>query len=93
MEKADLKTFSYLIEKLAPVSEKLWIKEKYLATCLFGKPLNCQTFVSHSIDIIKPRYESIYIFKGKNSSNVSDDNIESIVPGTVMNVLRKYEDN
>ena len=93
VEKAELKTFSYLIEKLAPASEKLWIKEKYLAICFFGEPLNCQTFVSHSIDIIKPVYESIYIFKGKNSSNFSEDKKESIVPISIMLTLKKYEDN
>ena len=91
--KAEIKTFSYLIEQLAPVSEKKWIKEKYSATCLSGEPLNCQTFVSHSIDIIKPIYESIYVIKGKNSTNISDDNKESIVPNTILVTLRKYEDN
>ena len=93
MGKDEIKTFSYLIEQLAPVSEKKWIKEKYSPICLSGKPLNCQTFVSHSIDIIKPIYESIYVIKGKNSTNISDDNKESIVPNTILVTLRKYEDN
>ena len=93
MKKDELKSFEYLIGQLAPISEKLWIKEKYLAACLFGKPLNYQTFVSHSIDIIKPIYESIYVIKGKNSTNISDDNKESIVPNTILVTLRKYEDN
>ena len=93
VEKDELKTFSYLIDKLAPKSEEIWIKAKYLATCFFGKPLNCQTFVSHSIDIIKPKYESICIIKGTNSKNVSDDKKESIVPNAVMITLKKYEED
>ena len=93
VEKDELKTFSYLIDKLAPKSEEIWIKAKYLATCFFGKPLNCQTFVSHSIDIIKPKYESLCIIKGTNSKNVSDDKKESIVPNAVMTTLKKYEED
>ncbi len=93
VEKNELKTFSYFIDKLAPKSEEIWIKSKYSATAIFfGKPLNCQTFVSHTIDIIKPKYELLYVTKGKNSTNVSDDNRESIIPNAVMTTLKKYED-
>jgi len=87
-------SFKFLIEKISPISEKKWIKQKYNAVgyLLFGKALNCQTFVSHSIEVMRPTYEPIFIKKGKESSSVSDKNIESIIPDDVINALKKYED-
>jgi hypothetical protein len=88
-------TFNFLIEKIAPISEKKWIKEKYNAVgyLLFGKALNCQTFTCHSIDVIKATYEKTIIRKGKESSYVSDDNLESIIPDDVKKTLKKYEED
>lgn len=87
------KSFSFLIEKLAPISEKVWIKAKYAAMGgLFGKSLNCQTFVCNSIDIIKPTYDKLCITKGKDSKNVDEDKKESIVPDAIKETLKKYED-
>ena len=66
VENDDLKTFSYLIDKIAPKSKEMWIKSKYLATAIFfGKTLNCQTFVSQSLDIIKLKYELLYATRWK----------------------------
>lgn len=87
------KSFSNFIELLSPISEKKWIKGKYVAVgSLFSKAYNCQTFVCHSIDIIKPKYDIFSISKGKNSKHISDDNKESIVPSPVIATLKKYED-
>ena len=88
------KTFSNLIDIIAPISEKKWIKKNYLAVggLFFGKQLNCQSFVCHSIDVMKPTYESIYIVKGKESSSVSDEKKESVIPEEIIKTLKKYED-
>lgn len=88
------KSFSYFIEKLAPKSEKIWIKANYSAVGgIFAKTHNCQTFVCHSMDIIKPKYEMIFITRGKNSQSVSEENKESIIPRDVKATLKKYEEN
>ena len=68
-------SFSFLIEKIAPIKEKKWIKKNYNAVgnYFFGRVLNCQTFTSHSIDIMKPTYEKVSISRGKDSSSVKEE--------------------
>lgn len=87
-------TFNFLIDQIAPKNEKKWIKEKYNAVgyLFFGKVLNCQTFVSHCIDIIKPSYETTFIYIKKGASYVSEGNLEYIIPDDVKNTLKKYEE-
>ena len=87
-------SFNFLIEKIAPKDEQKWIKGKYNAAgyLLFGKALNCQTFTCHCIDVMRPTYEITFIKKGKESSNVSDDKLEYIIPDDVKKTLKKYED-
>ena len=87
-------SFNFLIEKIAPITEKKWIKKKYNAVgyLLFGKVLNCQTFTCHCIDVIRPIYEKTFIKKGNESLFVSDDKIESIIPDDVIKTLKNYED-
>ena len=81
-------SFSSLIEKIAPISENKWIKANYKAS--FINNFNCHTFTSHVVDILKPLYDSRLITKGKEVSAEGDK--ESIIPDTVLNTLRKYED-
>ena len=83
------KTFSFLIDKLAPKEENRWIKNNYNVVGIFKETLNCQTFTAHALEILKPEYDDRYIERGiKTSNNVSN---ESIVPGPVLKVLQKLE--
>jgi hypothetical protein len=81
-------SFSYFIDQIAPLAEKKWIKKNYKF-----KSFNCQTFISHCIDTMKPEYENAYITKGKNSQSISDCKKESIVPSSVLYTLQKYEED
>lgn len=93
INKYEQKNCSSVIEKIAPKSEKIWIKKNYNAIAILsGKTLNCQTFICHCIDILKPTYESTFITKGIKSSSISEENKESIIPGDIKAVLKKYED-
>jgi len=83
-------SFSFLLNKIAPDSEKKWIKAKYKIS-LFGQNWNCQTFVSHCLDIMKPAYDSRFISKGKEKVFKTEEDNESIVPYIVLNTLKKYE--
>ena len=81
-------SFSSLLEKIAPISENKWIKANY--NVFIVNNFNCQTFTCHAIDILKPLYDSRLITKGKGVSD--EDDKESIIPHSVLNTLRKYED-
>lgn len=85
-------TFAYFIDIIAPLNENIWVKEKYNAIGFFNKTVNCQTFTSHCIDVMKPDYEIRCITKGKDSESISEDKKEVIVPDDVLETLQKYED-
>lgn len=84
-------SFSYLLDKIAPKGENKWIQRNYNSVGILGKTLNCQTFTSHALDIMKPDYDPRFISKGKET--VSETNIdgETIVPDPVKDILKKYE--
>ena len=83
------KTFYELIDILAPESENKWIKENYNAVNIINKSQNCQDFVCHVIDILKPSYEVTFIKPGKDYSSITDE--ESLVPDSILKTLQKYE--
>ena len=84
------KTFSELIDILAPESENKWIKENYNPVSIIKKSQNSQDFASHVIDILKPSsYEAIFITPGKEFKPISDR--ESLVPDSILKTLQKYE--
>ena len=85
------KSFSDILGKIAPISENKWIKANYNSIGLFGKKLNCQTFTAHALDILKPKYDSRFISKGKETDSETIRNGESIIPDDLLNTLRKYE--
>ena len=83
------KTFSELIDILAPESENKWIKENYNPVSIIKKSQNCQDFACHVIDILKPSsYEEIFIIPGKEYESISDR--ESLVPDSILKTLQKY---
>ena len=86
-------SFSNLIDKLAPLSENKWIKENYNAIGINKKSQNSIDFVCHVIDILKPPYDILYIRKGKFSKSINYDNIESIIPDSILKTLKKYEND
>lgn len=85
-------SFSFLLDKIAPKSENKWIKKNYKIS-LFGKNLNCQTFTSHSLEIMRPKYDPRYISKGKEKVSETDKDNESIVPYEVLITLKKFEED
>ena len=86
-------SFSFLLEKIAPKNENKWIKRNYNSIGIFKQTLNCQTFISHALDIMKPRYDPRFISKGKETVSEFDKDKESIVPIDVLQILKKYEDD
>jgi len=86
-------SFLNLIDKLAPLSENKWIKENYNAIGINKKSQNSIDFVCHVIDILKPPYDILYIRKGKFSKSINYDNIESIIPDSILKTLKKYEND
>lgn len=92
IEKENQATFSFLIEEIAPISEKKWIKKNYMSVNLIGSAFNSQTFICHCLDILKPVYHIFSVTKGKSSISISDDKKESIIPAYILNTLRKYKD-
>lgn len=82
-------TFSFLIEKFAPENENRWIKNNYNAIGIFSNPINCQIFVAHALEILRPEYDDRYIEKGVKTSNEVEIESESIVPIPILNVLKK----
>lgn len=89
--KNNQKTFFNLIDILAPLSENKWIKENYNAVSLIKNSQNCQDFVCHVIDILKPTYEVGYITKGNKSSAIDEENKEDLIPSDILKTLKKYE--
>ena len=85
-------TFPNLIDKLAPLSENKWIKENYKAVGLIKKSQNSHDFVCHVIDILKPGYDAAFVMKGQLSKSLNGDNIESIIPNSILKTLKKYHD-
>jgi hypothetical protein len=85
-------SFSFLLNKIAPESEKKWIKANYKIK-IFGQNCNCQNFTSHCLDIMKPKYDSRYISKGIEKVSKTEEDNESIIPDIVLNTLKKYEDD
>ena len=84
-------SFSYLLDKIAPKNENKWIQRNYNSVGILKQTLNCQTFTAHALDIIKPRYDSRLISKGKETVCEFDKDNESIVPIDVLNILKKYD--
>lgn len=74
-------TFSVLIELLAPKNDMKWIKENYNAIKFINKSHNCQDFVCHSIDILKPTYDV---------GSITNNN-EGIFPDSIIKTLSQYE--
>ena len=74
-------TFSVLIDLLAPKNDMKWIKENYNAINLIKKSNNCQDFVCHSIDILKPTYDV---------GSITNNN-EGIFPDSIIKTLSQYE--
>ena len=90
IDKDNQKSFKNLIDIMAPLSENKWIKENYnLTDLVFKKSQNCQDFVCHAIDILKPIYDVSYIKKGKKCSK--DVNEQNIIPDCILKILNKYE--
>ena len=81
-------TFFRLIDILAPLSENKWTKENYNAVGMVNHKQNCQDFVCHVINIIKPPYEILFITKGKNSSKIKDEDKEKFVPRPILETLK-----
>ena len=79
-------TFSAFIDKIAPKYENNWIQKNY---SLFT--LNSQSFVSHVLDILKPRFNYMCFTKGPSAPNVR--NYESIIPNKILKTLQKYMEN
>ena len=75
-------TFSHLIDKIAPKYENNWIQKNH---SLFT--LNSQSFASHVLDILKPRFNYIYFTKGPSAPN--DRNYESIIPNKIITKFLK----
>ena len=89
--KDNQKTFENLLDILAPLSENKWIKENYNPIDYgFKKSHNCQDFVCHVIDILKPSYDMAYITKGNKSSAIEEQNKENILPSPILNTLKNY---
>lgn len=84
-------TFSFLIEQLAPENENKWIKNNYNAIGIFSNPINCQIFVAHALEILRPEYDDRYIEKGIKTSNKVEIKSESIVPNPLLKVLHQLE--
>lgn len=83
-------SFSFLLDKIASISEEKWIKKNYEACGFLKQPTNCQTFTSTILDLLKPKYDYRFIKKGKK--NTSDEkNIENEFPPVVLQTLKKYE--
>ena len=76
-------SFSFLLEEIASKSEEIWIKKNY-------KPigLNCQTFTSVILDLLKPKYDYRFIQKG--TSITKDENMENEFPPEVLKTMKKY---
>ena len=86
-------SFSYLLDKIAPKNENKWIKRNYNSIGIFKQTLNCQTFISHALDTMKPRYDPRFISKGKKTVFETDKDKESIIPIDVLKILKKYEND
>ena len=84
-------SFLNLIDKLAPLSENKWTKENYNEISIIKKSQNSNDFVCHVIDILKPPYDKIYIVTRQLSESINYDNIESIIPDSILKILKKYE--
>ena len=92
--KDNQKTFENLLDILAPLSENKWIKENYNPIDYgFKKSHNCQDFVCHVIDILKPSYDMAYITKGNKSSAIEEQNKENILPSPILKTLKNYEND
>ena len=76
--------FLDFINRVAPVNEEEWIKDKYH---LFDK--NCHDFVSKAIQILKPFYRSKDI-KVIDKSKLSGSKRESILPAVILTALKTY---
>ena len=82
-------TFQYFLDKVAPNSENVWIKEKYNVSILngiFGSGNhNCQTFAAKALNILKPSFDPHYIIK-KDTSRKTNKKID-IFPQYIKDVL------
>lgn len=84
-------SLSFLLDKIASKSEEKWIKKNYNACGYFNfrQTINCQTFTSTILDLLKPIYDYRMIQKGKSIN--SDINMENEFPPEVLKTLKKYE--
>ena len=67
-------------------NEGSWKKNDYKVTTH-----NCQHFISGIIQKLKPNFDTIGILPGDNSDLIEGQNIEQIIPSTILNVLNKYK--
>ena len=75
-------SFTDFLEKCVPENEKSWKKSKY-------SPLNhnCQHFVAHALEILKPIYSSRFVYPGPKKAGAQKK--EMIIPRPILNVLKK----
>ena len=77
--------FLDFINKLAPVNNKEWIKDKY-----HFLDNNCHDFTSKAIKILKPTYRPKDI-KVNDKSKLSGSKKESILPAGILTALIFYK--
>ena len=81
-------SFSVLLDEIASKSEEIWIKKNYNAIGIIKQTVNCQTFTSKILDLLKPKYDYRFIQKG--TSITKDENMENEFPPEVLKTMKKY---
>ena len=84
LNKSPLVRFNKLIEEIK--NEGSWKKNDYKVTTH-----NCQHFICEVIQKLKPNFDTIGILPGDNSDLIEGQNIEQIIPSTILHVLNKYK--
>ena len=88
-------TFQYFIDKIAPKSESVWLKEKYSVISeiplnemfSIGKDFhNCQTFASKALKLLKPIFKANMIVV-TDKSRTTENKID-IFPDFMIKVLQ-----
>ena len=81
-------SFSFLLDEIASKSEEIWIKKNYNEIGIIKQTVNCQTFTSKILDLLKPKYDYRFIQKG--TSITKDENMENEFPPEVLKTMKKY---